>query len=316
MTQSITVSTRNGPDDRQMRHMFAGRVVSQHVMLFEPILYGTHLRALSRLVDRYVLTPLAAGEQASYDLASVALVRWSEREEIPDGEWPAFADSVHIAKLAVSGDQHRVLVCPGTDNHLPALREAVALLDRYGLGVFVELAVGGLHLGGAGAATEDIRDALFLPIPETSDRTSAVEIFLARIFGAIARLWVAPEPEIRERLACALEPITPEDVFVAGCALELVKRASERGDDLGARLPGLLDRVQRTCIGLPPAAHDLATEMKADSLFAELLLCWWPETSRAVHLFTSHLDYLTRHPALDPAGSGMADAGDHLRSGR
>jgi hypothetical protein len=37
-----------------------------------------------------------------------------------------------------------------------------------------------------------------------------------------------------------------------------------------------------------------------------MLLCWWPDQPRTVHLFTSQLDYLTRHPEADPVGARTA----------
>jgi hypothetical protein len=302
-----TPTTADMPDDGVMRHMFAGRLISQHVMLFEPVVYAAHLRALSGLVGRSVLTPAAASGYAGYRPAAVSLVRMCERDEVPDGGWPEFVQQTRVVELALADRRHEVVVAAGAEDRLPALRQAAAVLDDHGLGALVELTVGGLVAAADHRPIADIRDSLLLAPAGGIDLAGAdVDAVLLEILLAVPRLWGAPEPAARARLAEVLAPVTPEEVFSAGCALDLAERAAARGTDLPAHLPVLFEWVERVRDRLSAEAHRYASELKASSLLAEMLLCWWPDQPRTVHLFTSQLDYLTRHPEADPVGARTA----------
>jgi hypothetical protein len=280
-----------------MRHMVVGRLVSQHAMLFEPLVFGAHLVALSRLVRDCVLTPTEAGTLARYRTEDIALVRMAELTKVEDGGWSAFAASAGHARLDLSHGQHGVLMMPDVRHSLPALREMTAFLDEHGLSVFLELGVGALVAAVPATDCRDQRDALLLsPGGRLGAESTEVEDLLFETFASVLRIWAVPEPEIAAQLSDVLHPVTIEDLFVAGCAIELADRARLHGIDLARRFPAIGRHARWVEQFLPPAAHLAACEWKAYSLLAELLLCWWPNAPKVIHLFTSQLDYLTRHP--------------------
>jgi hypothetical protein len=61
-------------------------------------------------------------------------------------------------------------------------------------------------------------------------------------------------------------------------------------------LPNLVRHSHTVADRLTDTVYATAVDLKKTSLLAELLLCWWPRTDRATHLFTSELDYLTSLP--------------------
>ncbi|MDW5327066.1 hypothetical protein R6Y94_24925 [Plantactinospora sp. KLBMP9567] len=285
------------PDDL-MRHMFLGRLISQHTMIFEPLVYAEHLRVLARLVDDSVLTPTGAGQLAAYTPANVATVCMAAAAGVPDGGWPAFATSLRSHELSVGVRSHRFVVSSSSTEDLQSMRAAVEILVDGDLSALVELGTGGLvpvaalpGQGSLGARLLLARDRMFAP------GASVLECLLYEVIAAPARIWAAVEPSVYECLRRILAPVRVEDVFVAGCVAQLLERADDRGDNLAARIPALVALVETVRSPQTSAARTVALGLKEASLFAELLCCWWPGTERAVHLFTSRLDYLTRHPA-------------------
>ncbi|MEU7997629.1 hypothetical protein AB0B83_20145 [Micromonospora sp. NPDC049060] len=283
--------------DDLMRHMFLGRLVSQHTMIFEPLVYAEHLRVLTRLVDTYVLTPTGAGQLATYSPANVATVRLAAAVGVIDGGWPAFASSLRTEELSVGGRPHQIVVDASNADKLPLLRAATEVLVQGDLGALVELGTGGLAPAKALSESTSI-GARLLVAPDWTfgPDASALESLLYQMLAAPAQIWAAVEPSVYQSLRRALGPIRVEDVFVAGCVAQLLVRAEERGEGLAARIPALVALVETVSSLQTAAARTAAQGLKEASLFAELLCCWWPGTERAVHLFTSRLDYLTRHP--------------------
>ncbi len=274
----------------RMRHMFVGRIVSQHVMLFEPVAYAAHLESLARLVARSVVSPVAAQSLAVHSPANLATVLLAERAGLADGDWPAFIGDTTVYRLPPN--DHQVVAAVGSKpSTVDALGAAVALLATAQLDVFAELGVGGLVPALPADAPADPRDGLLLASAEEVDPTDPVQGMLAAVLATIPRLWGAADPDVWRELAAILAPARVEDVFVAGCVREISDRIGS------ARLATLAEFARVTTGALTAGAHAEVMKLKRTSLLAELLLCWWPGEDRVVHLFTSELDYLTRLPA-------------------
>ncbi|MFY1576713.1 hypothetical protein ACN26Z_17655 [Verrucosispora sp. WMMD703] len=285
------------PDDL-MRHMFLGRLISQHTMIFEPLVYAEHLRVLAKLVDDYVLTPTGAGQLATYTPANVATVCVAAATGVPDGGWPEFAASLRTHEVAVGIRRHQLVVGSSGPADLRYVREAVEILVDGDLGALVELGTGGLFPAASLPRPPGLGAGLLLaPDRAFTSEASALERLLYEMIAAPARIWAAVEPSVYECLRRSLGDVGVDDVFVAGCVAQLLTSADERGQDLAARLPALAALVETVRSPRTSAARTVALGLKEASLFAELLCCWWPGTERSVHLFTSRLDYLTRHPA-------------------
>jgi hypothetical protein len=275
-----------------MRHMFVGRIVSQHVMLFEPVAYAMHLKTLGDLVARSVISPVAAEELATHSTANLALVRLAERARLADGDWPGFRGGMAIRQLPSTGRQ--VVLTPGIKpTAFDVMTEAVGLLARAELEAFAELGVGALVSTTGERILDDPRDALLVPTAwDIGGTARPEEEQLAAVLSSIPRLWGSQYPDSWQELSAALTPFRVEDVFVAGCVLEIRDRAA----GIESAIPTLVRHAHVVADGLTNAMYASAVDLKRSSLLAELLLCWWPRTNRTIHLFTSELDYLTSLP--------------------
>lgn len=277
----------------RMRHMFVGRIVSQHVMLFEPVTYAAHLRTLSGLVARSVVSPVAAEELVGHSTANLALVRLAERAHLADGDWPRFRSGMEVQQLPAAG--RPIALSPGVEPAaLEVLAEAIGLLAEAELEVFAELGVGALVPEQGEPVPKDPRDALLVP-PTWGIGGAArpVEEQLAAVLSAIPRLWGSQYPDTLRKLSSLLTPYRAEDVFIAGSVFEMRDRAA----GIESAIPNLVGHSQAVADRLTDTAYAAAIDLKKSSLLAELLLCWWPRTDRVTHLFTSELDYLTSLPA-------------------